>query len=76
MKIKLNTIVVAKIESMKSHADFLGYVASFWVELCSAMQSIRGIFNFLERTVLLKEDLTLWDVVLSQVKEAGSELFR
>ena len=30
----------------------------------------------MERTVLLKEDLTLWDIVLGQLKAAGGAFFR
>jgi len=40
------------------------------------MQTLRGIFNYLERTVLLKDDVTLWDLALSIVKGVAGDFVR
>ena len=63
-KAKLTSLVSGKLAAISSDPNYLGKMAAFWTELCSAMQTLRGIFNFLERTVLLKDDVTLWDLAL------------
>ena len=41
---------------MQDHEDFfLRECQRFWMDLCVQMQSVKDIFHFLERTVLIRE---------------------
>jgi hypothetical protein len=75
IKRKINTFHASKLIS--NHMSFLEGFRVFWLEICFQMQSIKDIFHFLERTVLIKEkdpnNSSFWLRTLTQLRTGIKE---
>ena len=67
---KINTFHASKLIS--DDKSFLDNFRIFWLDICFQMQSIKDIFHYLERTVLIKESdpnkSSFWLRTLTQLK--------
>lgn len=63
--------------SEQNEQEFLSKVKDFWISFCIQMQSLRDIFLFLERTVLIKSDnedkSSFWRIGLGLVRAQMKE---
>ena len=55
-------------QSQLQNEKFLTEFRTFWLEICRAMQNVRDIFHYMERTTNIGQDEGLWEYALNLIR--------